>query len=68
MEFLNLSKMPTENIDTLPQRQKMEETFFPSHDMAKDVGNGGKLLKEQDSLDIDSYWRKCVDAVTHKCL
>ena len=36
--------------------------------MAKDVGNGGKLLKKQDSLVIDSYWRKCVDAVTHKCL
>ena len=28
----------------------MEETFFPSHDMAKDVGNGGKLLGEQDPL------------------
>ena len=28
----------------------MEETFSPSHDMAKDVGGGGKLLGEQDSL------------------
>ena len=25
----------------------MEETFSPSHDMAKDVGSGGKLLGEQ---------------------
>ena len=24
--------------------------FSPSHDMAEDVGSGGKLLGEQDSL------------------
>ena len=29
----------------------MEEIFFsPSHDMAEDVGSGGKLFGEQDSL------------------
>ena len=28
----------------------MEETFSPSHDMTEDVGSGGKLLGEQDSL------------------
>ena len=60
--------MSTKNIETLSQRQKMEETFSPSHDMAKDVGSGEKLFKEQDSLVIDSYWRKCAGAVTHKCL
>ena len=48
--FKKNSKLPTENIETLSQRKKMEETFSPSHDMAKDVGNGGKLLGEQDSL------------------
>ena len=30
--------------------QKMKETFSLIHDMAEDVGNGGKLLKEQHSL------------------
>ena len=28
----------------------MEETFSQNHDMAEDVGSGGKLLGEQDSL------------------
>ena len=28
----------------------MEVTFSPCHDMTEDVGNGGKLLGEQDSL------------------
>ena len=28
----------------------MKGTFSSSHDMAEDVGNGGKLLGEQDSL------------------
>ena len=28
----------------------MEETFSPSHDMTKHMGNGGKLLGEQDFL------------------
>ena len=28
----------------------MKETFSQSHDMAEDVGSGGKLLGEQDSL------------------
>ena len=28
----------------------MEENFSPSHDMVEDVGSGGKLLVEQDSL------------------
>ena len=36
--FKKISKLQTENIDTLSQRKKMEETFSPSHDMAKDVG------------------------------
>ena len=36
--------------ETLCQKKKMEATFFPSHDMTEDVGNGGKLLGEQDSL------------------
>ena len=26
----------------------MEDIFSPSHDMAEDVGSGGKLLGEQD--------------------
>ena len=38
----------------------MEIFFSPSHDMAEDMGSGGKLLGEQDSFsgDMDSYWRK----------
>ena len=28
----------------------MEETFSPSQDMVKYMGNGGKLLEEQDPL------------------
>ena len=27
-----------------------EENFSPSHEMTKDMGSGGKLLGEQDSL------------------
>ena len=51
LEFLNLSKFSTKNIETLFQRQNMEETFSSNQDM--DVGsylNGGKSLWEQDSL------------------
>ena len=50
MEILNLSKMPSKNIETLFQRQNMEGTFSPNQDMTKYIGNGGKLLGEQDSL------------------
>ena len=52
MKILNLSKLSVKNIETLSQKQKMEETFFPSQDMVEDVGsylNGGKSLGEQDS-------------------
>ena len=42
--FKKISKLPIENIETLSQRKKMEETFSPTHDMAKDVGSGRKLL------------------------
>ena len=48
--FKKMSKLSVENIETLFQRQKIKETFSPSHDMAKDVGSGGKLLGEKDSL------------------
>ena len=45
--FKKNSKLVTENIKTLSQRQNMEEAFSPSQDMAKDVGSylkGGSLL------------------------
>ena len=51
LKFLNLSKFSAKNIETLSQRQNMEETFSSSRDI--DVGsylNGGKSLREQDSL------------------
>ena len=44
--FKNLSKLPAKNIETLSQKQKVEETFSPSRDMVEYVGNGGKLLEE----------------------
>ena len=44
------SKLPIKNIGTLSQKQKIEKTFSPSHDMVEDVGSGGKLFGEQDSL------------------
>ena len=47
------SKLTIENIETLSQRQNMEETFSPSQDMVEDEDNylnGGKLLGEQDFL------------------
>ena len=50
-EILNLSKFPAKNIETLSQRQNMDETFSPSQEM--DLGsylNGGKSLGEQNSL------------------
>ena len=50
LEYLNLSKPSTENIETLSQKQNMEKTFSLSQDMAENVGSGGKLLGEQDSL------------------
>ena len=40
MKFLNnFSKMSAKSIETLSQREKMEETFSPSHDMVKFVSN-----------------------------
>ena len=49
MKFLNnLSKLSAKNIETLSQRQKMEETFFSSHDMVEYVSSywkWGKLLE-----------------------
>ena len=53
MKILNLSKLSAKNIETLSQKQKMEETFSPSQDKVEDLGsylNGGKALGEQDSL------------------
>ena len=48
--FFKISKLPIESIETLSQKQKVEETFSPSRDMVEYVGSGGKLLGEQDSL------------------
>ena len=48
--FKKNSKLIVENIETLSHNAKMEETFSPSHDMVEDLGNGGNLLGEQDSL------------------
>ena len=48
--FKKISKLPTENIKTLSQKQKVKDIFSPSQDMTECVGNGGKLLEEQDSL------------------
>ena len=45
-----MSKLSAENIETLSPRKKMEETFSRSHNMSEDVGIGGKLLGDQDSL------------------
>ena len=49
----------------------MEENFSPSHDMAEYMSSYWKLVKllgEQDSSgDMDSYWRRWVNAVTNKC-
>ena len=42
--------MSAENIETLSQKKKVENTFSPSQDMTEYVGSGGKLLKEQDFL------------------
>ena len=59
--FLNkLSKLPTENRKTLFQREKMNETFPPSHDITNHVSNywkWGKLLREQNFLagKVSSY-------------
>ena len=40
MEFLNnLSKLPTKSIETLSQREKMDETFSLSHIMAEFVSS-----------------------------
>ena len=53
MKFFNFSNLPTKNIETFVSKEKMEETFSLSQDMAEDVGsylNGGKSLGEQDSL------------------
>ena len=59
MEFLSLSKLLAKNIETLSQRQKMEETFSTSHDMTEDMSSywkWGKLLRKQDfSGDMDNY-------------
>ena len=33
----NLLKLPTESSETLSQKKKVEKTFSPSHNMAKDV-------------------------------
>ena len=35
----NLSKLPVKSSETLSQKQKMEETFSPCHDMAEYVSN-----------------------------
>ena len=48
--FKNNSKLPVENIETLSQKQKMDESFSQSQDMAEYVGSCGKLLEEQNSL------------------
>ena len=48
--FKKISKLPIENIETLSQKQKVEDTFSPNQDMAEYVGSGGKLLEEHDSL------------------
>ena len=48
--ILNLLKLSTENIETLFERQNVEENFSPSRDMVEYMGSGGKLLREQDSL------------------
>ena len=39
MDFLNLLKLLSKNIETLSQKQNIEETFSISQDMAKDVDN-----------------------------
>ena len=44
-----MSKLPINNIETLSQKQKMNETFSPSQDVGTYL-NGGKSLGEQDSL------------------
>ena len=47
----------------------MEETFSPTQDMTEYVGNGEKLLWEQDfSGNMDSYWRKWVGEISQKFL
>ena len=48
--FKKISKLGTENIETLSQKQNVEKTFCLSQDMTEYVDNGGKLLEEQDFL------------------
>ena len=47
----NLSKFPAESSEILSQREKMEETFSPSHDIVEYMSSywkWGKFLGEQD--------------------
>ena len=48
LEFLNLSKLPIKNIETLSQSWNMKETFSSSQNMTEYMCSGRKLLGEQD--------------------